>query len=131
MSAKNYKVGYGQPPEETRFKAGQSGNPAGRKKGSKNIKTLIQEAMDETVVVNIGGKRKTISKLQAACMQQANKAAAGDHKALQLIIAMLAAGEADDLADAKPTITPQDRRALDAKLLSALRDRMTGGNDAE
>jgi hypothetical protein len=31
-----YKVGYGKPPAEHRFKKGQSGNPKGRTKGSKN-----------------------------------------------------------------------------------------------
>lgn len=31
-----YAVGYGKPPVEHRFKKGQSGNPRGRSKGSKN-----------------------------------------------------------------------------------------------
>ena len=31
-----YAVGYGKPPAEHRFKKGQSGNPSGRRKGSKN-----------------------------------------------------------------------------------------------
>jgi hypothetical protein len=26
----DYKIGYGKPPEHTRFRPGQSGNPAGR-----------------------------------------------------------------------------------------------------
>ena len=30
-----YEVGYGKPPAGTRFKPGQSGNPAGRPKGSR------------------------------------------------------------------------------------------------
>jgi hypothetical protein len=35
------------PPRETRFKPGQSGNPAGRPKGSRNKMTLLAEAMVE------------------------------------------------------------------------------------
>jgi hypothetical protein len=124
----DYDVGYGKPPKATRFKPGESGNPRGRKKGSKNISTLVQEAMSETVVINIGGRRKTVTKLEAACMQQANKAAAGDQKAWQLMSAVLAASEAGDAA-AQEVVTPEAQRAQDAKLLAALRDRITGGGD--
>src|SRR6202022_3261656 len=34
-----YDVGYGKPPKHTRFRAGQSGNPAGRRKGVRNLMT--------------------------------------------------------------------------------------------
>lgn len=33
--ASDYEVGYGKPPQQTRFKPGQSGNPRGRPKGAK------------------------------------------------------------------------------------------------
>jgi hypothetical protein len=33
-----YEVGYGKPPKASRFRPGQSGNPAGRPRGSKNSK---------------------------------------------------------------------------------------------
>ena len=36
------KVGYGKPPINTRFKAGQSGNPKGRPKGKQNLTKLIE-----------------------------------------------------------------------------------------
>ncbi len=32
-------VGYCKPPKRTRFQPGQSGNPRGRPKGTKNLKT--------------------------------------------------------------------------------------------
>jgi hypothetical protein len=34
-----YAVGYCRPPSETRFKKGQSGNPKGRAKGRRNVKS--------------------------------------------------------------------------------------------
>lgn len=37
------KVGYCNPPIHTRFKPGQSGNPSGRPKGSKNFSTQMME----------------------------------------------------------------------------------------
>lgn len=35
------------PPEETRWKPGQSGNPAGKKPGTKHLSTHIQEMMND------------------------------------------------------------------------------------
>lgn len=34
--AKRYRTGYGRPPKRYQWKKGQSGNPAGRPKGSRN-----------------------------------------------------------------------------------------------
>ena len=45
-SSQNKGVGYGNPPVETRFKKGQSGNPNGRPKGSKNKPPSSQRAQD-------------------------------------------------------------------------------------
>ena len=85
----NYEVGYGKPPRHTRFKKGQSGNPKGRPNGSKNAATLLNEALHEEVVVNENGRRRTLTKLEAAMKQLANRAAAGDHRSLQLLFNQL------------------------------------------
>ena len=51
--------GYGQPPEKGKFRAGQSGNPRGRPKGSKNKATILKEiAAEEHVVTVRNGKQK-------------------------------------------------------------------------
>ncbi len=38
-----YEVGYGKPPAASRFKKGQSGNPKGRPKVTKNVSNMLEE----------------------------------------------------------------------------------------
>jgi Family of unknown function (DUF5681) len=87
------EVGYGSPPKVTRFRPGQSGNPKGRPKGSLGMATVLERALREKVIINENGRRKIISKLQAAVTQLTNKAASGDLKALQLLTALVRTAE--------------------------------------
>lgn len=41
------EVGKGKPPVEHQFKPGQSGNPAGKPKGTKHLSTHIQEMLND------------------------------------------------------------------------------------
>lgn len=119
----SYKVGYGRPPAEHQFAKGQSGNRAGRPRGSKSISAVIAAGLSERVTVTINGKRRSITKLEAAMTQLANKAAAGDRHAAKLIIDLLHQAEHRDEARADPSLLGADeRRARDAAILAAFRD---------
>jgi hypothetical protein len=83
---REYAVGKGKPPERTRFKKGQSGNPKGRPPNSKNSATLLNEALSELVVITENGQRKSITKKQAIVKQIVNKAASGDYRSIQLLL---------------------------------------------
>ena len=39
-------TGYKDPPENTQYKKGQSGNPAGKKPGERRLATIMKEMMD-------------------------------------------------------------------------------------
>ncbi len=41
----DYAVGYGKPPVEGRFQKGQSGNPGGRRRGTRSLAALLGEAL--------------------------------------------------------------------------------------
>jgi hypothetical protein len=83
---RDYKVGYGKPPRHTRFKKGQSGNPRGRPSGSKNLKTLLNEALNERVVVTEEGGRRNITKREAIVTQLVNRSATADLRALKILL---------------------------------------------
>jgi hypothetical protein len=85
----DYRVGYGRPPLETRFKRGQSGNPKGRPPGAKNLASLLNEALNELVVISENGGRKRISKCKAAFKQLVNEAAKGNWRALKLLVGIM------------------------------------------
>jgi hypothetical protein len=88
-----YEVGFGKPPAATRFKKGRSGNPKGRPKGKPNAMTAILRALAAKVVINENGRRREVTKLEAAMMQLANQSAAGDLRALKLAATLTSLAE--------------------------------------
>jgi hypothetical protein len=81
-----YEVGYRKPPAATRFKPGQSGNPKGRRKGSRNIRTFTQEELDRRQWVMVDGKKRLLSNREILVIQQINKARKGDSKAFRTLM---------------------------------------------
>jgi len=113
MTSPPYDVGYGKPPVKTRFRKGQSGNPKGRLKGSRNFATVFIAAMSQPVTITEHGRRKRITKLDAAVTQLANDAARGDKKSIQLAFALLQALEPRIEAQRLPKdIAPADEAVL-------------------
>jgi Family of unknown function (DUF5681) len=81
-----YEVGYGKPPRHARFQKGRSGNPRGRPRGSKNLSTLLNEALNELVLVTENRGRRKITKLQVMITQLVNKAAQGHWPAVKILL---------------------------------------------
>jgi Family of unknown function (DUF5681) len=86
---RDYKVGYGKPPHHTRFRRGQSGNPRGRPAGSRNLATLVNEALNEPVIVVENGGRRKISKREAIIKQLVNRSAKADWRAIKILLDMV------------------------------------------
>ena len=42
---RDHDAGYGKPPRHSRFKKGQSGNPKGRPRGSRNFSTDLKATL--------------------------------------------------------------------------------------
>jgi hypothetical protein len=79
-------VGYKRPPVDRQFKPGQSGNPKGRPKGRKNLKTIIVEAFNKKIKVRGKNGTRTVSTLQAMFEVNINKALAGDTHAFARLL---------------------------------------------
>ena len=85
----NYQVGRGKPPLATRFKKGQSGNPKGRPRGTKNLKTDLMEELRETIVVREGDRTVRMSKQRAMIKTVMNKSLKGDPRAILTLIRLM------------------------------------------
>ena len=121
-------VGYGKPPSHSRFQKGQSGNPAGRPKGSPNIATQLARVLKERVVVSSNGRRKTISKSEAIATQLTNKAAAGDLGAIRLVTQLAASIEAEPSESGKEGLSEVDRKII-AEMLKRAKAVQGDGDD--
>ena len=83
-----YVVGYGRPPTDSRFQPGTSGNPRGRRKGSKNLKTLIRKALTASISIREGTKTRRVSKIEGVVLHQLQSALKGDDRSAMAVIKM-------------------------------------------
>jgi hypothetical protein len=86
VNGANYAVGFCRPPLHTRFKPGQSGNPSGRVKGSKNLKTLFHQILNEHIPLRDGTQSKTVSKAEALMRRLIIGGLNGDSRSLTTLI---------------------------------------------
>jgi hypothetical protein len=86
---RDYEVGYGKPPRDTRFTKGRSGNPRGRSPGAKNLKTLLSEALNELVIVAENGGRRKVTKREAIIKQLVNQSATADWRAIKILLDLI------------------------------------------
>jgi hypothetical protein len=74
------------PSNRGRFQTGQSGNPRGRPRGSRTLRTELAQILKERIGVSEAGKRKRISRQQALLLKLLEKALRGDIRAASTII---------------------------------------------
>jgi Family of unknown function (DUF5681) len=144
----DYKVGYGRPPSETRFRKGVSGNPGGRPCGmtAGRAKRLALQEAYRPITVREGDEVFTLPTIQALMRQQGRLAAKGNGPAQRAFIDRVHAIEQEEetqAAEAAKTaqnfpVTDEDRaRALAAlmaktgyKLVRVAQD-TTGNSDLD
>jgi hypothetical protein len=110
---KDKRVGYSNPPEHTRFKPGLSGNPRGRPRGALNMATVLARTLREKVVVEENGKRKEVSKLEAAIAQLVSKATSGDGHAIRYLCQLVISAEEHSVVEPTKRLSETDQKVMD------------------
>jgi hypothetical protein len=123
----DYKVGYGKPPKEHQFKSGQSGNPGGRQRGSRGLKTDLKAELDTRMTIRINNEPVSDTRQRLLLRALASRAATGDVRAAAIVIPLIiqVLGIEDRGGDAKK-LSALDRSILDDILNSA-----SFGDDSE
>ncbi len=112
--SRNYTVGYGKPPKHTQFKPGQSGNPNGRPKGSRNLKTDLDDELSRQILIREDGSEQRVSKQRALVMALCNKAMKGDPRAIRILVELILRFEESKAVDAlEAALSAEDEKIIE------------------
>src|SRR5271169_1116950 len=119
----DYEIGYCKPSRQAGFQKGRSGNPRGRPKGSKNLATLLSQALDEKVTLTEDGRRRRVTKRELVVKQLVNKSASADLRAIKQLIDIVERVEGRSGASPTPPPSPAFS-AADEEVITELKKRM-------
>jgi hypothetical protein len=117
----DYEVGNKKPPKDYRFKKGESGNPSGRPKGIKNLKTDLVEELQEKIAVREGDRSVEISKQRLIVKTLVTKTLRGDARITNTLVNLMS--RVLDL-DGTVAETDQPLSADEQEALAVLEERL-------
>jgi len=111
-SGREYDVGYRKPPQHKQFKPGQSGNPRGRPKGSKNESTILHGILHRTIKIQDGGRTRQVTILEAMLTRFAQDSLKGNVKSAAFLLNRYGALVSGEIQQAE--LTGDDQTVLEA-----------------
>ena len=124
----SYDVGYAKPPVHSRFKAGQSGNPKGRPKGSKNLDKMIVDILDERIAVNTPTGPRRVPRIEVLLRKLIELGGKGSPRAIEQALRHYSVAQASISAAAPADRdSPPDVTQADAASLAFLREMLIAG----
>ena len=109
---KTEDIGYKQPPKNNQFQKGKSGNPKGRPKGSKNLKTILKKELEEKISIQVRGKVKKITKQEAIVMNLVSNTLKNDKYATQALLRLITNIVGDEVEVTTPELQSEDMAIL-------------------
>jgi len=109
-----YGIGWGKPPQHTRFKKGHSANPKGRPSGTRNLKTDLTNELGGRIRVREGDRETLISKQEAFVKSLVARALKGDSRASSLLVTMMAKLLDVASAPAPTEVSADEQEIIDA-----------------
>jgi Family of unknown function (DUF5681) len=105
-------IGYRRPPKNRQFQPGESGNPSGRPRGTRNFKTDLREELSEIIAFREGDREVSISKQRALIKRLITSAINGDARAIATVMSFCARAFGDEGDDQQ--LAPEDREIVQA-----------------
>ena len=120
MTDRDCPVGYKKPPRHSQYEPGRSGNPSGKPKGRKSLKTELLKELSQRIPVTEMGRRRTVPMQTLIIKRMIADAAQGDAKARDLLLKWIDRFEAIEPDQPITAATP----AEDLEIMARFRERL-------
>lgn len=120
-------------PDANKFQKGKSGNPGGRPKGAKGMKTLLAQELKASITVQQDGKKKRIRRSEALVKRMVNDALQGRDRPRDTVLRYADAIEQDRQQREAHELSAEDQAILDRyfdRRLAQMK-RMESNNESE